>query len=207
MLPWRAGRGGSLQGSQKSPYVLWSQRLQGSGGLHAFIYYSFVCRGLFARLLETNPSCKSCPCLPLHLPPSPGHRFPGGQGETPAPPAAGPASGPLLLPPASPTPSSISSLDKHHLPLWQPKRRRVLPLHCSDRLPGSSQHCKTPARGRAGCHSARCSLLPCLPSLRSPHLLPPRPLPSELSARGEAGMQISPGDGLGMVDKRLKAKR
>lgn len=56
MLPWEEDKGLSSQEGQESPYVLWSQRLQGCGSLPAFIYEFFACQWLFARLLKTKPS-------------------------------------------------------------------------------------------------------------------------------------------------------
>lgn len=56
MLPWEEGRGLSLQGSQESPYVLWSQRLQGTAAsLPLFITYLFASGCLPGYLRQILP--------------------------------------------------------------------------------------------------------------------------------------------------------
>lgn len=183
--------------------MLWSQRLQGSGGLHAFIYYSFVCKGLFARLLETNPSCKSCPCLPLHLPPSPGHRFPGGQGETPAPPAAGPASRPLLclllllhLPPSLLWTNTISHFGSQNGTGCFPSTAQTgCRAHHSIVKP---QREAGQAATTRGAHSYLVCP-PCVPLTSCLRVLSPVNSPQ--------GERQACGSALGMAGKRLKAKR
>lgn len=177
MEPWEEGRGFSSQGSQKSPYVLWSQRLQGCWWPPCF-YLLLICLPMAVCQDTLDESFLK----ELLLLPSPSVAQPWPSLCRAAGKAVRPRlwSGTRISLSASyffhflPSPHWTNTAN-HYNSTFSPKWHILLSLFCSDRQPDWLYRTVNLQ------HGAKCFLIPCFPTQFSLHTL----LSPELSERGE----------------------